>query len=154
MAAHSKSQLPERLFALWVFLALALLMPVTLLLQGAFPIFTVVWLLVPLVAVLKAKDATRVGFRTVPWRQLAQATALNLGSYLLLTLLLEPWSHTYEQLLTLALSGSTPDTTFAWLLRFPRPLALTGMLHYSGLITLFGEELFFRGWLLQLLQRR
>jgi membrane protease YdiL (CAAX protease family) len=28
------------------------------------------------------------------------------------------------------------------------------MLVYSGLVTLFGEELFFRGWLLQLLQKR
>ncbi|OQA18192.1 MAG: CAAX amino terminal protease self- immunity [Chloroflexi bacterium ADurb.Bin360] len=154
MPTHSKLQNPERLFILWVLLALALLLPITLLLQGAFPIFTVVWLIVPLVAVLKTKDATRMGFRAVPWRQLAQATALNLGGYLLLTLLLEPWSHTYEQLLTLALSGSAPDTTFAWLLRFPRPQALTGMLFYSGLITLFAEELFFRGWLLQLLQKR
>ena len=154
MPAHAKSPTAARLFALWVFLALALLLPVTLLLQGSFPIFTVVWLVVPLVAVLRTKDASRVGFRAVPWRQLAQATALNLGGYLLLTLLLEPWSHTYEQLLTLALSGSAPDTTFAWLLRFPRPPALTGMLLYSGLITLFAEELFFRGWLLQLLQKR
>lgn len=154
MPVHSKLQTPERLFILWVLLALALLLPVTLLLQGAFPIFTVVWLIVPLVVVLRTKDATRVGFRAVPWRQLAQATALNLGGYLLLTLLLEPWSHAYEQLLALALSGSTPDTTFAWLLRFPRLPALTGMALYSGLITLFGEELFFRGWLLQLLQKR
>jgi membrane protease YdiL (CAAX protease family) len=28
------------------------------------------------------------------------------------------------------------------------------MFLYSGLITLFGEELFFRGWLLQLLHKR
>ena len=28
------------------------------------------------------------------------------------------------------------------------------MLLYSGLVTIFAEELFFRGWLLQLLQRR
>jgi membrane protease YdiL (CAAX protease family) len=28
------------------------------------------------------------------------------------------------------------------------------MLAYSGLVTLFGEELFFRGWLLQVLKKR
>lgn len=154
MPAHSKLPTPERLFVLWALLALALLLPITWLLQGAFPIFTAVWLIVPLIDVLRTKDASRAGFRAVSWRQLAQATALNLGGYLLLTLLLEPWSHTYQQLLALALSGSAPDTTFAWLLRFPRLPALTGMLLYSGFITLFAEELFFRGRLLQRLRKR
>ena len=69
-------------------------------------------------------------------------------------LLFEPWSHTYQQLLALVLSSPSPDTTFAWLLRFPRMPALGAMVLYSGLATLFGEELFFRGWLLQLLQRK
>lgn len=69
-------------------------------------------------------------------------------------LLFEPWSHTYQVLVKTALSSAQPDTTFAWLLRLPKLPALTGMLLYSGLVTLFAEELFFRGWLLQLLRRR
>jgi len=36
----------------------------------------------------------------------------------------------------------------------PRPPALAAMAVYSGLVTLFGEELFFRGWLLQALRSR
>jgi membrane protease YdiL (CAAX protease family) len=69
-------------------------------------------------------------------------------------LLIEPWSHTYQKLLALVLSSPTIDTTFAWLLRFSRVTGLIAMTFYSGLVTLFGEELFFRGWLLQLFQKR
>jgi membrane protease YdiL (CAAX protease family) len=141
-------------FTVWALLALVILFPVTQLLHGAFPIFTVVWIVVPLLAVWRSKDPGMVGFRSIPWRRLVQITAINLGLLLVLMLLFEPWSHTYQKLLNLALSSQAPDTTFAWLLRFPRLPALAAMTLYSGLVTLFGEELFFRGWLLQLFQKR
>lgn len=150
----SRQKLPEIVFTIWALLSLAILLPVAQLLKGSFPIFTVIWIIVPLGAVLLTKDASRIGFRTIPWRQLAQATALNLGALLLIMLLFEPWSHTYQRLLALVLSAQTPDTTFVWLLRYPRISALGLMVLYSGSVTLFGEELFFRGWLLQLLQKR
>ena len=149
----AKQKLPEIIFIIWALLALAALLPATQLLNSSFPLFTVIWILIPLGVVLKTKDASRIGFRTIPWRLFAQTTAINLGGLLLIMLLFEPWSHTYQKLLTLALEGDSPDTTFAWLLRFPRIPALGTMVLYSGLVTLFGEELFFRGWLLQLLQK-
>jgi membrane protease YdiL (CAAX protease family) len=135
-------------------LALFILLPVTLLLKGSFPIFTVVWLIVPLIAVWRTKDVSKVGFQTVSWRQFVQITVINLGGLLAIMGIFEPWSHTYQRLLALVLSSQSPDTTFAWLLRFPRIPALGAMTLYSGLVTLFGEELFFRGWLLQLLKNR
>jgi len=141
-------------FVIWSLLALAALLPVTNLLDGTFPIFTVLWILIPLIAVGITKDASRVGFRAIAWREFARAAAINLGGLLLIALLIEPWSHTYQMLVKAALASRPPDTTFAWLLRFPRTPALGAMLVYSGLVTLFGEELFFRGWLLQLLQKR
>ena len=144
----------EIIFAIWCLLALAALIPVSILLEGSFPIFTVLWILVPLGVVLKTKDASRVGFRLIPWREFVRVSVINLVGLLLIALLLEPWSHTYQRLLEAALSSRTPDTTFAWLLRYPRVPALGGMLFYSGLVTLFGEELFFRGWLLQALKKR
>jgi membrane protease YdiL (CAAX protease family) len=141
-------------FAIWCLLALAVLLPVTLLLKGSFPLFTVVWIIVPLVAVARTKDVSRVGFRAIAWGEFARIAALNLGGLLALMLLFEPWSHTYQMLVKIALANPQPDTTFAWLLRLPRPPAIGSMLLYSGLVTLFGEELFFRGWLLQLLLKR
>jgi membrane protease YdiL (CAAX protease family) len=144
----------QRIFTIWALLALIILLPVTLLLHASFPIFTIAWILVPLIVVWRTRDPGRVGFRSISWRQLVQTTAINLAGLLAVMAVVEPWSHTYQELLALALSGQAPDTTFAWLLRFPRIPALGAMTLYSGLVTLFGEELFFRGWLLQLLQKR
>jgi membrane protease YdiL (CAAX protease family) len=138
----------------WTLLALFLLLPVTQLLQASFPIFTVIWIVVPLVAAWRTKDPGRVGFQRLSWRALVQTTSVNLVVVLGILLLFEPWSHTYQKLLALVLSATSPDTTFAWLLRFPRLPALGTMAVYSGLVTLFGEELFFRGWLLQVFQKR
>jgi membrane protease YdiL (CAAX protease family) len=145
---------PQVIFTLWALLALIILLPVSRLLQASFPIFTVVWIMVPLIVVWRTKDTGRVGFRAISWRQLVQTTAINLVGLLAVMALLEPWSHTYQKLLGLTLAGPSPDATFAWLLRFPRIPALGALMLFSGLVTLFGEELFFRGWLLQALQKR
>jgi membrane protease YdiL (CAAX protease family) len=150
----SRLKSPQVVFTVWALAALLVLQPVSSLLRGSFPIFTVVWIAVPLIAAWRTKDAGRVGFRSVFWRKLGLVTAINLAGLLALMLLFEPWSHTYQKLLALVFSSRTPDTTFAWLLRLPRIPALGAMGLYSGLVTLFGEELFFRGWLLQLLQAR
>ena len=144
----------ERLCLVWAGLALLALVPVCILLQGALPIFTVLWLIVPLVTVFWTRDASRVGFCPVPWSEYLKVTALNLGALLLIALAVEPWSHTYQALLSQALATEPPDTTFAWLVRYDGLPAWGGLLLYSGLVTIFAEELFFRGWLLQLLQRR
>jgi hypothetical protein len=55
----------EIIFTNWSLLALAALLPVTSLLDGSFPLFTVLWVLVPLIAVARARDASRVGFRAI-----------------------------------------------------------------------------------------
>ena len=125
-----------------------------MLLNGSFPLFTVIWILAPLVAVLMTREASQVGFRKIVWREFILVSTINLCGLFLITLLIEPWSHTYQMLLEAALSSPSPDTTFAWLLRFARIPALSAMFLYSGLVTMFGEELFFRGWLLQLLKKR
>jgi len=145
---------PETILVVWSLLALVSLLPVTLLLHGSFPLFTVLWILVPLVIVAVKGHAERVGFCAISWREFAPVSAINLGGLLLLALVLEPWSHTYRMLVQAAVSSQHPDTTFAWLIRLPRLPALGAMLVYSGTITLFGEELFFRGWLLHSLQKR
>jgi membrane protease YdiL (CAAX protease family) len=144
----------ELLLALWVALALVTLVVVTGLLQAAFPIFTVVWLVVPLVAVLRSRDAGASGFRTVTSRRFLTTTAITLGGILLLGGLCEAWSHTYGTLVAKAVHGESLDSTFAWLVRYEGLPAWSGLLLYSGLVTIFGEELFFRGWLLQVLLKR
>ncbi len=144
----------ELIAIIWAGLALVQLVPLTKYLHGSFPIFTAIWLIVPLIIVIATADAQRIGFRHISWRLFLITTAANLALFLLVSLLVEPWSHTYQALVKAALTSTTPDTTFAWLVRFNGVMAWGGLLLYSGLVSIFGEELFFRGWLLLDLQRR
>ena len=145
---------PEVVGLVWILLALLALVPVTWLLQGSFPVFTVLWLAVPFAVLLRSRDASRIGLAAVPARALGGVTAVNLAGLLVVAALGEPWSHTDQLLVKLATAAGTPDTTFAWVVRFDGLAAWAGLLAYSGLVTIFAEELFFRGWLLQLLLRR
>ncbi len=142
------------MFVTWAVLGLASLVPVTLLLGGSFPLFTAVWIAVPLAAVLRSGDPGVAGLRTVSLRLLASTTGVNLGLLLLLMAAFEPLSGTYRMLVNEALYRSRPDTTFAWLIRCPGPAGWLGMTFYSGFVTLYAEELFFRGWLLGIFRRR
>jgi membrane protease YdiL (CAAX protease family) len=138
----------------WAGLALVLSILVSFYLRGSLPIFTLIWLIVPLLIVIGTHDAHRVGFTSIPWQMFLSTTAINLTLLVLISLAVELWSHTYQGLVHRALSSTPLDTTFAWLVRFKGLTAWAGLSLYSGLATIFGEELFFRGWLLQSLQRR
>ncbi len=146
--------LAERTLVTWALLALALLALLTPLLDSPFPIFTVIWLVVPLIAVFRPSSARSVGWHLVPAPEFLRVTAICLSVMLLLVALVEPWSHAYRLLLQMATAGPRPDSTFAWLVRYPGLAGWGGMLVYSGTVTLLAEELFFRGWLLQLLLKR
>jgi membrane protease YdiL (CAAX protease family) len=151
----TKKMKRTEIFALiWIIAALAVIYPVTVLLQGAFPVFTWLLLGVPLIALLRFRNAAQIGIRRVPWREVLKYAGLTLAGALILMAAFEPWSHTYQGLVQKALASPTPDTTFAWLTRFPGVAGWLGLALYSGLVTLFAEELFFRGWLLQLLKKR
>jgi membrane protease YdiL (CAAX protease family) len=149
-ASEPSWSLRETLFVLWTVAALAVLYPVSAHLEASFPIFTVVWLAIPLLAVLLGRDARRVGFRAAG-RKLWPVALLNLGLVLLVMLLFEPWSDAYGTLVRAALES---DPTFAWLTRYDGPAGWLLMWLFSALVTIFAEELFFRGWLLQWLLRR
>lgn len=138
----------------WILAAFVGGVVATVLLQGTLPLFTFVWLIVPLIVLLMTKDAGRLGIRSVPGRELLLTTAVNVAVWWGLMLIFEPWTHVYRDLVREAVSGTTPDTTFGWLIRFPGAVGWIGIVLYSGLVTLFAEELFFHGWLLQLLLRR
>src|SRR4030042_5488368 len=107
----------EIAFEAWCLLSLAATVVITRLLQGSFPAFTVIWILIPMLVVAQTKDAGRVGFRAIPWRELILVSAINLAGLLGIMLIFEPWTHTYQALIEAAVSQSQPDTTFAWLIR-------------------------------------
>ncbi|MGC9523471.1 MAG: CPBP family intramembrane glutamic endopeptidase [Anaerolineae bacterium] len=144
----------ETLALIWIVAALVGAVVATGVLETTLPIFTFIWPSVPLVVLLRTRDARRIGIRKVAWRDLLPATGLNLVLWWGLMAIFEPWTHIYRDLVREAMSSMPPDTTFAWLARYSGAGGWVGMVLYSGLVSLFGEELFFHGWLLQLLSRR
>jgi membrane protease YdiL (CAAX protease family) len=138
----------------WATMAFVLSILAKIYFQGSFPIFTMSWLIVPLLIVIRTHDAHQVGIRQISWQKFLSTTAINLALLLVISFAVEPWSHTYQALVHRALSSTPPDTTFAWLVRFKGLTTWAGLLLYSGLVTIFAEELFFRGWLSLSLQGR
>jgi hypothetical protein len=84
----------ETLCVVWIALAMAVLILAMRYLRGSFPLFTFVWLAVPLLAVILTRDANRVGFRKISWRLFLSTKVFNLAGLFLVSLLVEPWSHT------------------------------------------------------------
>lgn len=134
--------------AAWLVLDLLALLAAPRWLKGSLPLFSFAWLLPPLIVLIISRDAGQIGIRRVAPKALLPALGLNALGVFLVTVICEPWSHAYQALIHKALEAPTPDTTFAWLLRFPGWPGYALMFLYTGLVTIFLEELFFRGWLL------
>ena len=140
--------------ALWILAAGVSAILTAHFLNGAFPFFTLVWLVIPLIAVIQARDSARIGLRRIPLKGfVTMSIAATLASSVIV-LLFEPWSHTGQMLYRLAISSPAPDATFLWLKQFTGIPGVIAMLVYGGLVSLFAEELFFRGWLQLWLLRR
>jgi len=123
-------------------------------LNSAFPFFTLLWLIIPLIAVFRNRDSALIGLRRIPLKDFVIVSIAATLASSAIVLLFEPWSHTGQMLYKLAISSTTPDATFLWLKQFTGFPGVIAMIVYGGLVTLFAEELFFRGWLqLWLLQR-
>jgi len=141
------------LASVWVLAAIILSILASSLLKGTFPIFTFIMLATILVVLLRKRDAAQIGFRVIRWGDLVKYTLMSLSASLFLMAIFEPWSHTYQMLFTKAVSSTRPDTTFGWLVQFPGLAGWLGFILYAGFVTLFAEEFFFRGWLLNWLKR-
>lgn len=142
----------ETIALVWLVLALASIIPLVNMLGSGLPIFTFVWLIVPLGVLLRTRDASRIGMGYAPPGDVLKTAGLMLAALMVIWLAFEPWTHAYRSLVRLALEE--PDMTFAWLVRLDGPAGWLGMVLTSGLVTIFGEELFFRGWLLNLFRER
>lgn len=144
----------ERLFIFWAVSSLILVILVSIYFKTTFPLLTIIWICVPLGVVIYKKDAGVVGFRAIPINEFIKYTLINLGLTLLIFGLFEPWSHTYQKLLRIIIDSETSDVTFVWLTKYSGIKSWLSMLLFSGFVTLFAEELFFRGWLLQYFKKR
>ncbi len=115
------------------------------------PIFTLLFLALPLINLLIRKDARRIGMGNIGWKQVLKWAGINLAALIVIYAVFEPWSGAYRFLLQEATGPNTTDPTFAWLTIFGGFEGWLGMFLFSGLVSIFAEELCFRGWLLRTL---
>lgn len=142
----------ETFAAIWIIAALilAVLIPVW---QGlSLPIFTFLFLILPLINLLRHKRAQRIGMGRIKPGKILKWTAINLGVLIIIYVIFEPWSGAYRFLLSEATGSGSTDPTFFWLRLFEGPAGWLGVFIFSGFITIFAEELCFRGWLLRTLE--
>jgi hypothetical protein len=95
-----------------------------------------------------------LGLVRVPVGEFVRVT---IGATIVMTLLFgvaEMTTHPYRDLLDLVRGESTPDSTFAWVIDHGRGWGLVGFAVYGALVTIFAEEVVFRGALLTWLRRR
>lgn len=144
----------EKLFIIWAVSSLIIVILVSIFCKTNFPLFTIIWISVPLISVIRKRDAGSIGFMSVPINEFIKFTIINLGLVLLIFGIFEPWSHTYQKLLSIIINSKTPDVSFVWLTRYSGMKSWLSMLLFSGFITMFAEEIFFRGWLFQYLKKR
>jgi membrane protease YdiL (CAAX protease family) len=144
----------EIIALIWTLSAIALTFLATSILQGSFSIFTFLTLVILLGILIRNRDAVEMGFRSVKWSSLFKYTGINLLGSLGLMIIFEPWSHTYQMLISEAISSPRPDTTFGWIVLFPGVPGWLAFIFFAGFVSLFAEEFFFRGWLLNWLKRR
>ena len=142
----------ETLALVWLLTAaaIAIIYPIW---QGFnLPIFTLLFLMVPLVNLIINKDAKRIGMGRIKFVDLLKWAGINLGALILVYAIFEPWSGAYAFLLGEATSPTTNDPTFALLQLIDGLGGWAAMFLFTALISIFAEELFFRGWLQNLLR--
>lgn len=142
----------QETFALvWLLAAAAAAIGFSLWQGESLPLFTLLFLLLPLNNLLVRKDARRIGMGEVRWTQVIKWAGINLAALILVFAIFEPWSGAYRFLLQEATGPKAADPTFAWLKVLTGLGGWLGIFLFSGLVSIFAEELCFRGWLLRAL---
>ncbi len=146
--------LPRVLAAAWLALAAVAALVVPIALGASLPVLTFVWLLLGSVVLRRTRSTAALGLVRVPRRELLRVTVVATIAMTLLFGAAEALTHPYRELLELIREESTPDSTFAWVIDHGRGWGLVGFALYGGLVTMFAEEIVFRGALMTRLRPR
>ena len=134
----------HQILTIWIMGSLLATTVAFIFLQADFPFFIYLNLILSLIIVFKSKRIHQFGINILPAKKLVLFAFVNLVSILMVYLLIEPWAHIYEKLLEISLEQGV-DITFGWILYYPKIIALLIVLIFGGFVTIFSEELFFRG---------
>jgi len=138
----------KKLMLTWIILAFVILTSVVFIYNTSLPIFTYVWLIVTLIVLINNK-VNIIGSIKISKNKLIKYTFIHFLLLSLMYLIFEPWSKAYKLLINLAINATPPDPTFIWLSNGSEISSLIIMFLMTLFITIFGEELFFRGYLYQ-----
>jgi membrane protease YdiL (CAAX protease family) len=142
----------ETFAAIWLIGAMILAILIPLWQDLSLPIFTILFLALPLIQLLRHKNAKRIGMGNIESGKILKWASINLVALIVVYLIFEPWSGAYAFLLEQATTINSTDPTFAWLRLLEGPAGWAGMFLFSGLISIFAEELCFRGYILNTLK--
>ncbi len=136
------------LFFIWIIAALAVLFYLSNLYGTEIPHFTLIWLVLPFLAVLLSGKTKYVGFETVKFSDFFLTLLLTMIFMGLVFVILEPLSGTYKLIINQNLSTRPISPSFYWLNQARDYSAVLGFTITNLLIIIFAEELFFRGFLI------
>jgi membrane protease YdiL (CAAX protease family) len=158
MAAESGSvpvqPLSKALTIGWLAAAAVAAVVVPVAIGASLPVLTLVWLAIAALVLHRTRTPAGLGLVQVP---IGEFIRITLGATVAMTLLFgvaEMTTHPYRELLDLVREESAPDSTFAWVVDHGAGWGLVGFAVYGALVTIFAEEIVFRGALMTRLRPR
>jgi membrane protease YdiL (CAAX protease family) len=121
---------------------------------ASLPVLTLVWLVIAAVVLRRTRTPSALGLVHVPGCEFSRVTIAATVAMTLLFGVAEALTHPYRELLELVRDESTPDSTFAWVIEHGPGWGLVGFVLYGGLVTIFAEEIVFRGALMTSVRHR
>ncbi len=138
----------------WLGAAAVAAVAVPLLIGASLPVLTLVWLAIGALVLRRTGTPAALGLVRVPGREFARVTVAATVAMTVLFGIAEAMTHPYRELLDLISDESSPDSTFAWVVEHGRGWGLVGFAVYGAFVTIFAEEIVFRGALMNRLRRR
>jgi membrane protease YdiL (CAAX protease family) len=143
-----------RLAISWLAAAAVAAVVVPFALGASLPLLTFVWLVTAAIVLRRTGTSSAIGLARLPGDEFARVTVPATVAMTLLFGVAEFVGHPYRELLELIREESSPDSTFAWVVDEGRGWGLLGFALYGALVTIFAEEIVFRGALMSGLRRR
>lgn len=132
----------------WLTAAAVAAVVVPLAIGASVPVLTFVWLMIAALVLRRAGTPSALGLVRIPGGEFARVTVATTVAMTLLFGAAELVTHPYRDLVDLIRVESTPDSTFAWVTEHGRGWGLVGFAVYGVLVTIFAEEIVFRGALM------
>ena len=134
----------KHVMVIWISSSIIITSISYLILQADFPLFIYLNLAISLIIILKTNNFNQYSLRMIKKYELLKFTSANLVPILIIYAIIEPWTHLYDELLMLSITDGV-DVTFGWITHYPRLIGFFFILVFSGFISIFSEELMFRG---------